>query len=147
MDSPHLRKYGLRNPKNFCSWNPQSGKIFIMEYGIQLKESSIPLTVGTQNAESRIQVPLTKIWNLVTGIGNPGRGIQNPESRFPYLGGMDGGQSQICGVPKLRHLKNDSALTGIFFFFVVVIIIIRGSTSNINMNIFFSLLLDSGTSC
>ena len=68
---------GIRNPEKFSSWNPE---FWGLESGIQLKESSIPLTVGTQNPESRIQVPLTKIWNLVTGIGNPGRGIQNPDS-------------------------------------------------------------------
>ena len=44
---------GIRNPG---PWNPESQ--------CQLK--------------SRIQVPLKKIWNPVTGIRNPWRGIQNP---------------------------------------------------------------------
>ena len=85
MDSPHLREYGFRNPKNFWSWNPQSGKIFIMEsgilgFGIRNTAQGIQNPANGWNPESRIQVPLTKIWNLVTGIGNPGRGIQNPDS-------------------------------------------------------------------
>ena len=38
---------------------PECGKILFEESGIQLKESEIPLTIGIQNPESRIPVPLT----------------------------------------------------------------------------------------
>ena len=64
---------------------PESGKlllgesgiqqIFAVESRIQLKEPGIPLTIRIRN-----QIPLLdqKIWNLVPGIRNPRRGIQNP---------------------------------------------------------------------
>ena len=85
MDSPHLKKYGFQNPKNFWSWNPQSGKIWIMEsgilgFGIRNTARGIQNPANDWNAEYRIQVPLTKIWNPGTDIGNPGRGIRNPDS-------------------------------------------------------------------
>ena len=85
MDSPHLRKYGFRNPKNFWSWNPQSEKIWIKEsgilgFGIRNTARGIQNPANDWNAEYRIQVPLTKIWNPGTDIGNPGRGIRNLDS-------------------------------------------------------------------
>ena len=57
---PHVREFGFRNPGNVCLWNPESGKILLLEYkknleswvlecGIQLKESGIPLMIGIQN--------------------------------------------------------------------------------------------------
>ena len=51
--------------KNLESW--------VLESGIQLKESGIPLTIGIQNPSST-----DKYWNPVPGIRNPWRGIQNP---------------------------------------------------------------------
>ena len=36
-------------PGNFCLWNPKSWSV---ESGIQLKESGIPLTIGTRNPSS-----------------------------------------------------------------------------------------------
>ena len=51
-------------------WNPESRAL---EFGILLKESGIPLATGIQNPSSA-----DKGWNLVPGIRNPRRGIQNP---------------------------------------------------------------------
>ena len=44
--SPHVRVSGFRNQENFCLWDPESGKILLMEFGIQ--------GFGIQN---RAQVP------------------------------------------------------------------------------------------
>ena len=141
MDSPYLRKYGFRNPKNFWSWNPQAGKIWIMEsgilgFGIRNTARGIQNPANDWNAEYyRIQVPLTKIWNPGTGIGNPGRGIRNPDSltwrqwievNLKYV------EFQNYAILKMKVRW----LVSSFFFLVVVIIIIRGSSSsNNNMHI------------
>ena len=61
---------GTRKPEKFCLWNPESR---VLESGIQLMESGIPLTIGIQNPSST-----DKDWNPVPGIWNPQRGIQNP---------------------------------------------------------------------
>ena len=50
---------------------PESGKILLMESGIQLKESRIHLTIG-------IRDPTDKHWNRVSGIRNTTQGILNP---------------------------------------------------------------------
>ena len=52
----------IRNPGKLCLWNPESR---VLESGIQLKESRIPLTIGNKNPSSGIR------------IRNPRRGIQN----------------------------------------------------------------------
>ena len=44
---------GIRNLGNFCLWNPES---FTSEFGIQLKESGIPLTIGIRNPSSTDKV-------------------------------------------------------------------------------------------
>ena len=46
---------------------------WVLESGIQLKDSGILLTIGIQNPSST-----DKYWNPVRGIRNPLRGIQNP---------------------------------------------------------------------
>ena len=61
--SPHVRDSGFRNPGNVCLWNPES---WVLESGIQLKVSGIPLTIGIQNPSST-----DKYWNPVSGIQNP----------------------------------------------------------------------------
>ena len=80
---PHLRESEFRNPGNFCSWNPESGKILLLESGI--------LGLGPRNTAQGIRNP-TKDWNLesklywnpVPGIRNSQRRIQNPRlSRLP----------------------------------------------------------------
>ena len=48
---------GIRNPRTFCSLDPES---WALESGIQLKESGISLMIGIRNSsstdkESRIQ--------------------------------------------------------------------------------------------
>ena len=63
--SPHVRECGFRNPRNFCWWNPESGKLLvesgILGFGIQNPskdlnpESKVPLTItGIQYLESLI---------------------------------------------------------------------------------------------
>ena len=79
--SPHVRECGFRNPRNFCWWNPESGKLLvesgILGFGIRNPSKDL-------NPESK--VPLTK-----TGIQYLESGIQGVESRiqdclrFPYI--------------------------------------------------------------
>ena len=70
---------------------PESGKILLMEsgilgFGVQVKESEIPLTIGIQNLRSA-----DKYWNSVPGIRNPQDGIQNPRlSWIPFNKWSDG---------------------------------------------------------
>ena len=52
---------------------PESRKIFLVESGIQLKESGIPLKIGIQNPSST-----DKDWNPVPGIWNSRPRNQNP---------------------------------------------------------------------
>ena len=47
--SPHVRESGFCNSGNFCLWNLES---WVLEFGIHLKESGIPLTIGIQNPSS-----------------------------------------------------------------------------------------------
>ena len=70
----------LGNLGNFSWWNPESGKVLLveaeswaLESRIQLKESGIPFTTGIQNPSST-----DKDWSLVPAIRNPLHGIQNP---------------------------------------------------------------------
>ena len=53
--SPRIRESEFRNPGNFCLWNWRS---WVLESGIQLKESGFPLTIGIQNPSST-----DKYWN------------------------------------------------------------------------------------
>ena len=78
--SPQVRESGFSYPGHFCLWNPKSRKFcwwnprsWVVESGIQFKESVIPLTIGIQNSSST-----DKNWNRVPGIQNPQRGVQNP---------------------------------------------------------------------
>ena len=51
--SPHEGESGFRNPPwKFCLWDPE---FWALEFGIQLEESGIPLTIGMQpwNENSR----------------------------------------------------------------------------------------------
>ena len=67
---PHAKESGIRenfacrirNPGKLCIWNLES---WVLESGIQLKESGIPLTIGIKDLSSGIR------------IRNPRRGIQN----------------------------------------------------------------------
>ena len=61
---PESGKFGTR--KKVCRWKP---KFWALGPGMQLKESGIPLT----NPESKFHTN----WNPVSGIRNPGSGIQN----------------------------------------------------------------------
>ena len=44
--SPHVREFGIRVPGNLCLWNLESVKFLLVESGMQLKESGIPLRTG-----------------------------------------------------------------------------------------------------
>ena len=58
---PHvLRESGFRNQRNFCLWNPES---WALESGIQLKESGIPITIGSPNSKFRWQSVESMTWN------------------------------------------------------------------------------------
>ena len=60
-------------------WNPESSAL---ESGVQLKESGIPLVIGSENPSST-----DKDWNRVPGIEYLESGIRDVESRIPsYLG-------------------------------------------------------------
>ena len=52
---------GFCNPKNFCLWNTESGKIFPMESEI-LDQESWGLESGIQLKDFGIKVPLKKTW-------------------------------------------------------------------------------------
>ena len=78
--SPQVRESEFPYPGHFCLWNPKSRKFclwnprsWVVESGIQFKESVLPLTIGIQNSSST-----DKNWNPVPGIQNPQRGVQNP---------------------------------------------------------------------
>ena len=90
---------GLRNPENFCLWNPECGKICLWnpESGkILLVESGL-LGFGIRNPTINwnpdIQNPSStdKYWNPVIVIRNPQRGVQNPRlSWIPSHGAIRG---------------------------------------------------------
>ena len=60
-------------------WNLES---WILESGIQLKDSGIPLSIGIQFSSST-----DKYWNPVPGIRNTTREIQNPRLSWIPLHG------------------------------------------------------------
>ena len=61
---------GIRNPGKVYLWHPES---WSLEFGIQLKESEVLLTIGIHNLSAT-----DKDWNEVPGIRNPR--AWNPES-------------------------------------------------------------------
>ena len=61
---------GIRNPGKVCLWHPES---WSLEFGIQLKESEVLLTIGIHNLSAT-----DKDWNEVPGIRNPR--AWNPQS-------------------------------------------------------------------
>ena len=78
---PHVKESGFRNRGNFLLWNRESGKIrlavsesWTLKFGIQLKESVIPLTIGIRNPSVTDKETRTP----VAGTRNLRRGIQNP---------------------------------------------------------------------
>ena len=85
------RQITYRNPWNFCLWNLEAQKIFLLASGI--------LGFGIRNTAQRIRNP-SNDWNPEsnfywqrledTGIQNPLRGIQNPKlSWIPLYGAID----------------------------------------------------------
>ena len=89
--SPYLRESGFRNPRKFCLWNQEFRKFLFVESEI--------LGFKKRNTAQGIRNPLMiaignplpnfhwqRIWNPVSGIRNPRRGIQNLRlSGFHYL--------------------------------------------------------------
>ena len=80
--SPCVMESKFRNPANFSLYNPESGKILLMESGIQGCEirntaqglSGIPLTMEIQNP--------SKYWQILESITwNPESTAWNPESK------------------------------------------------------------------
>ena len=84
---------GIRNLGNFILWNPES---WALEFGSQLKESGILLTIGIRNLS-----PTDTDWNQVPGIRNS-TGV---ESRiqdclgFTCMGGEECGLVPVDGIP------------------------------------------------
>ena len=72
---------GIRNPRKFCLWNPES---WVLESGIQIKESGIPITIGIQN--STVLQKNTGIQYLESGIHSVESRIQDCAGLFPYMG-------------------------------------------------------------
>ena len=76
--STHVRESGFRKPGKFWLWNPES---WVLDSGIQLKESGIPLTIGIQNP---VLLTNTEIQYLESGIHSVDSRIQDcPE--FHYM--------------------------------------------------------------
>ena len=61
--SPHVRESGFQNPG---AW-----KFLLVESGIQLKESEIPLTIGIRNPSSTEKDLEPSTWNLESEAWNP----------------------------------------------------------------------------
>ena len=68
---------GFRNPRNFCLWNTEFGKIFPVEWGI-LDQEPWALESGIQLKESGIKVSLKKTWS---STWNPESTAWNQESK------------------------------------------------------------------
>ena len=71
---------GIRNPGNFCLWNSES---WVLESGMQLKKSGIPLTIKMRNPRSTGKE--SKIQYLESGIHVVEPRIQDGLG-FPYKG-------------------------------------------------------------
>ena len=85
---------GIRNPETFCLWNPQP---WVLESGIQLKESGILLTIKIQNPSSTSKE-----------TGNPLPGIRNLRRRIlnGNTSGRKNGFAQICSLQICRKSVN-----------------------------------------
>ena len=68
--SHHTMDSAFWNPGNLCLRNPES---WVLEPGIQPKESGTQLTIRIQNPRTT-----EKYWNQVCGIRNPQCGFENP---------------------------------------------------------------------
>ena len=79
VESVHVRKSGFQNPGIFCLWNPESGNVLLVEFGI--------LGFGIRNTVQGIRNPTDDCnpeskfhWqNPVLGNRNPLLRIQNPQ--------------------------------------------------------------------
>ena len=85
-DSPHVREFRFRNPRNFCLCNPESGKICLWNPGLWNPEYSSRNPPSHYWWESGIQVPSSKFQCLESGI----HAVRNPESK-PVLDSLPRG--------------------------------------------------------
>ena len=74
----HAREFGFRNPRNFCLWNPKSGKILLVEseilgLGIQNTAQGIWNPPNDRNSESKFHRKRLKssTWNPESTAWNP----------------------------------------------------------------------------
>ena len=72
----------IRDPWNFCLWNPEYEKLLLVESRIWLKESGIPLTIEIQSPR---ELTKTGTQYLESEIHSVESGIQNCLG-FPYMG-------------------------------------------------------------
>ena len=79
-DAPPCKRIRIPESGNFFLWNPES---WVLESGIQHKESGIPLTTGIRNPMFHLQILEFSTWNPESMGGNP---VQDCVSQFPYLG-------------------------------------------------------------
>ena len=82
FQNPEIFACGFRNPGTFCLWNSDA---WALEFGIQLEESGIPLTIVIQKPSST-----GKDWNPVLGNRNLLLRIQNPQRPCGILKGKSG---------------------------------------------------------
>ena len=89
--SPSVREFWFRNPGNFCFWNPELGKILLVECGI--------LEFGIQNTAPGIWNP-TNEWNPESKFHwqRLESTVWNPESKTVL-------DSLTWGKPLLEHKK------------------------------------------
>ena len=73
--------YRIRNPRKFCLRNPES---LVLESGIQIKVSGIPITIEIKN--STVLQKNTGIQYLEPGIHSVESRIQDCAGLFPYMG-------------------------------------------------------------
>ena len=72
---------GIRNPRKCCLWNPGC---WVLESGIQIKESGIPITIEIKN--STVLQKNTGTQYLESGIHCVESRIQDCAGLFPYMG-------------------------------------------------------------
>ena len=85
IKSPHVREYGLRNPRNFGWWNPEARKKEFVKSGI--------LGFG--------------IRNTAQGIRNPSNDC-NPESKFHWNPGPKNPKSTACNPQSWGELNYET---------------------------------------
>ena len=78
-NAPPCKRIRIPESGNFFLWNPES---WVLESGIQHKESGIPLTIGIRNPMFHLQMLEFSTWNPESMAWNPAQDCV----RFPYVG-------------------------------------------------------------